>query len=126
MGFACQLLMNENMLSIGYFSSLDDFENRLKLAIKKCRDEDRGIFSYRYLNVFIDLVDGDWANEGTSFVIDFDDYSMSHFNRKKPITLGVTNIWNEHLSEEREFLKNSEQYGIDMNPKVEDWANVIL
>jgi hypothetical protein len=34
MGFACQLLMNENMLSIGYFLTLDEFENGLKIVQK--------------------------------------------------------------------------------------------
>ena len=101
MSFAQELLNNQDTICIPHSCSMTDFRIQVQQRILACRDLIEGIFTFRFIQTFIDLVpDKPTTCSWTSFVIDLKQKEMFYFDRKKDVAKNVLSILNTELKEE--------------------------
>lgn len=101
MSYAQELLNNIQTVCIPHCENMVDFRVKLQQKIISCRDMNWGIFSFHFIQVFVDqssvLVSG---SSWTSFVIDLRQKVQHYFDKKNTMAKNVLAIVNSELNDE--------------------------
>ena len=114
--YAQELLMNQETICIPHCENVRNLEKPLQNCIEFSRELKDGIFSFRFIQVFIDLISLTRGNDWTSFVVDLQNKKLHYFDRKHDVAKKVLFMVNSRLENEWKYMAKEE----DKNKKNED------
>jgi hypothetical protein len=100
MRYAGVLLQNEMTLTIPLSDNFNDLNVTLRDAIVKCRAMKDGIFSFRFIQIFHNMLDRTQGYDWTSFVVDLNRKELNYFCPNKTSTNVIWGFLNYLLTAE--------------------------
>ena len=103
MRYAGELLQNDVTLSIPPCENFHDLNLTLRDAIAKCRLLKNGIFSFRYIQIFHNMLEQTQGYDWTSFVVDLKIKHLNYFGHNKTTKNVIWGYLNHLLQDEAKF-----------------------
>ena len=109
---------------LAYWKMVIQYQSDITVIL---RSEDNGIFSFRFIQLYFDLVGKGNGNDWSSFVVDLKNKEINWFHANKSLQRNIRIIVNDELNEEWENLKNSHEYALEINPLNTDaWSPLVM